>query len=72
MSTDELDAGRHEPSAQTLLLWMAVATLVVTLAVVVAIVAMGVTAGMFVAYGTLIVAAFAVFAYIMRFIGPEG
>jgi hypothetical protein len=62
---------QHESDAQSLLVWLGTAMLVVTGLIVVAIVALGATAGMVLAYGGLIVAVIAVFAYIMRFIGPE-
>ena len=61
----------HESDAQSLLMWLGIAMLIVTGLIIVAIVALGATAGMVLAYGGLIVAAIAVFAYIMRFIGPE-
>ena len=62
---------RPEGSAQTLMLAMAVALLIVTLLIVVGITLMSATAGMFVAYGAVIVGTIIVFAYITRFIGPE-
>jgi len=62
---------QHESNAQSLLVWLGVAMMIVTGLIIVAIVALGATAGMVIAYGGLLVAAIAVFAYIMRFIGPE-
>ena len=60
-----------EPRAQSLMIWLGVAMLAVTAVIVVAITTMGATAGVGVAFAALIVAALGVFAYIVRFIGPE-
>ena len=62
---------RPESSAQSLLIWMGVAMLAVTVVIIAGITLMSATAGMLVAYGVLIVAAVVVFGYIMKFIGPE-
>lgn len=61
----------HEASAQSLMLWMGIAMLVVTLAIVAGITLMSTTAGMVVAYGAVIAATIVVLVYIGRFIGPE-
>jgi hypothetical protein len=62
---------RTDPSAQTLLVWVSVALLVVTGLIVLGSTVLGLTSGIVVAYGGLIIAAFAVFVFIMKFIGPE-
>ena len=62
---------QHDPSAQSLLMWMGVATVVVTLLIILGATTMGLTAGMIVAYGGLLIAAGVVLVFIMRFIGPE-
>lgn len=62
---------RPDSSAQSLLMWLGAATVIVTGLIVLAVTILGLTAGMFVAYGGLLIAAVAVFAFIMRFIGPE-
>jgi hypothetical protein len=62
---------RTDPSAQTLLVWLSVALLAVTGLIVIGSALLDVTAGVVVAYGGLLVAAVAVFVFIMRFIGPE-
>jgi hypothetical protein len=61
----------REPGAQALMMWLGIAMLVVTAVIVVAITTLGVTAGVAVAFGVLIVAALGVLVYIVRFIGPE-
>ena len=72
MSTHPLPHDDHtDPSAQSLLMWLGAATVIVTGLIVLAITILGLTAGMFIAYGGLIVAAIGIFGYIMRFIGPE-
>jgi predicted exporter len=58
-------------SAQSLMLWMAVALLAVTALIVVGITLLSTTAGMVVAYGSVLVGTIIVFGYISRFIGPE-
>jgi hypothetical protein len=60
-----------EHNAQSLLLWLSGALLFVTGLIVVAITMLGVTGGMALAYGGLILATIAVFAFIVKFIGPE-
>lgn len=62
---------RPEGSAQSLMLWMAVALLSVTALIVAGITLFSTTVGMFVAYGAVLVGTLVVFAYITRFIGPE-
>jgi hypothetical protein len=75
MSTDihpKLDpTTKPEGDAQSLLLWLGSALLIVTGLITVAITMLGVAAGMALAYGGLIIATIAVFGFIMRFIGPE-
>jgi hypothetical protein len=60
-----------EPNAQSLLLWLSGALLLVTGLIVVAITMLGVAGGMALAYGGLILATIAVFGFIVKFIGPE-
>ena len=60
-----------DPSAQSLLMWLGAAMLVVTGLIIVAITTMSGMSAMLVAYGGLLVAVVVVFLYIMRFIGPE-
>lgn len=60
-----------DPSAQTLLIWVSVALLVVTGLIVLGSTVLGLTSGVVVAYGGLLIATLAVFVFIMRFIGPE-
>ncbi|MBX5442934.1 MAG: hypothetical protein IRZ32_15580 [Solirubrobacteraceae bacterium] len=62
---------QRDGSAQTLLMWMGVATVIVTLLIIIGVTTMGATVGMIVAYGGLLVAAGVVLVFIMRFIGPE-
>ena len=66
------DEERPEPAAQSLMIWLGVAMLAVTVAVIVGITQFGATAGVGVAFGTLVIAVVGIFAYIVRFIGPEG
>lgn len=61
---------RPDPSAQSLMLWMAVALLAVTALIVVGITLLSTTVGMVVAYGAVIVSTVVVLGYISRFIGP--
>jgi hypothetical protein len=60
-----------ESNAQSLLLWLGGALLIVTGLIVVAITMLGVAGGMALAYGGLIIATIAVFVFIIKFIGPE-
>jgi hypothetical protein len=62
---------RTDPSAQPLLVWLSVALLAVTGLIVIGSALLTLTAGIIVAYGGLLVAALAVFVFIMRFIGPD-
>ena len=60
-----------EPAAQSLMIWLGVAMLAVTVAIIVGITQFGATAGVGVAFGALVLAVVGIFAYIVRFIGPE-
>jgi hypothetical protein len=72
MSTHTHPHEEHvDPSAQSLLIWVSVALLVVTGLIVLGSTVLGLTGGIVVAYGGLLIAAMAVFVFIMKFIGPE-
>jgi len=60
-----------DSSAQSLMIWLGAAMLVVTAVIILAITKLSLTVGMFIGYGVLLVAVGVVFVYIMRFIGPE-
>lgn len=68
---DHTPEQRPDPSAQTLLMWMSLATVIVTGLIVLGATTLGATAGTIVAYGGLVIAAGVVLAFVMRFIGPE-
>jgi len=66
------DKERHEPGAQSLMMWLGAAMLAVTVVIILGITQMGATAGVGVAFGALVLAVVGVLVYIVRFIGPEG
>ncbi len=61
----------HDASGQSLLFAMGIPTVLVTGLFALAATQLGVNAALLVAYGGLLVAAILVFAFILRFIGPE-
>jgi len=62
---------RPDASAQSLLMLLGVATVVVTGLITLGMTVLGLTGGVIVAYGGLLLAAVGIFAFIVRFIGPE-
>ncbi|UGS37877.1 hypothetical protein [Capillimicrobium parvum] len=65
------DQEHPEPGAQSLMIWLGAAMLAVTVAIIIGITQFGATAGVGVAFGALVIAVVGIFAYIVRFIGPE-
>ena len=72
MTTHDQNPDRqHDPSAQSLLMWMGLATVIVTGLIILGATTLGGTAGLIVAYGGLLLAAAIVLLFVVRFIGPE-
>jgi hypothetical protein len=62
---------RREPGAQSLMMWLGGAMLAVTVLIIIGCTQFGAAAGVGIAFGSLVVAAVGMLAYIIRFIGPE-